>query len=310
MSTRFVSTNRTASMRLLAAALVFAAALRPAAAAPDLVLLYDHPATDTDAGWEREALPIGNGRIGAMVFGQPGREHLQFNDITLWTGDSRTMGAYQAFGDLFVDLPGHAQGVSNYRRTLDIEHGLHTVSYVRDGVAFRRETWASFPAQVIVLRLSADKPAQYSGTIALTDRHGARLTASGHRLYATGTLAGYTLPNAPPGTPPTSNVMDYASQVEVINEGGTLAVEDGKLRFTGCDALTLVLGAGTSYVLDAARGFQGAHPLARVGAQVDAAAARAPGELLAEHERDVASLIDRVRLDLGQAAPERRALGT
>src|SRR5206468_6144691 len=116
---------------LLACALALAAASGGAQAAPELVLRYDRPAPDNDAGWEREALPIGNGRIGAMVFGQPGREHLQFNDITLWTGDSRTMGAYQAFGDLFVDLPGHAQGVSNYRRTLDIEHGLHTVSYLK-----------------------------------------------------------------------------------------------------------------------------------------------------------------------------------
>src|SRR5205085_1421290 len=78
-----------------------------AMAAPDLVLRYDRPARDDDGGWEREALPIGNGRIGAMAFGQPGREHLQFNEISLWTGDDRTMGAYQPFGDVRIDLPGH-----------------------------------------------------------------------------------------------------------------------------------------------------------------------------------------------------------
>ena len=71
------------------------------ASAGDLTLRYFKPAPDTAQGWEREALPIGNGRIGAMLFGQLEREHIQFNDITLWTGDSRTMGAYQAFGDLF-----------------------------------------------------------------------------------------------------------------------------------------------------------------------------------------------------------------
>lgn len=63
-----------------------------ATAAPDLTLRYDKPAADTAQGWEREALPIGNGRIGAMVFGQLAREHLQFNDITLWTGDDKVMG--------------------------------------------------------------------------------------------------------------------------------------------------------------------------------------------------------------------------
>ena len=76
-------------MAILKTALLAAAlASGPAAwAAPGMVLRYDRPAQDNDQGWEREALPIGNGRIGAMVFGQPGREHLQFNDITLWTGD-------------------------------------------------------------------------------------------------------------------------------------------------------------------------------------------------------------------------------
>jgi alpha-L-fucosidase 2 len=285
-----------------------------AGAAPDLTLRYARPAQDNDAGWEREALPIGNGRIGAMVFGQPGREHLQFNDITLWTGDSTSMGAYQPFGDLFVDLPGHEAGTRDYRRQLDIEHGLHTVSYLKDGVHFTRETWASHPAEVIVLRLTADKPGQYSGTIALSDRHGAHLSANGKRLLAAGTLAGFALPGGQPST----NVMDYASEVQVVNEGGKVEVEVGAggahLRFSNCDALTIILGAGTSYVLDAARHFNGENPLARVSAQVSAAAARAQGDaaaaLLAEHERDVAGLIDRVRLDVGDSTPQQRALPT
>ncbi|WP_051971553.1 glycoside hydrolase N-terminal domain-containing protein [Massilia sp. 9096] len=296
---------------LLAAALAaLLAAGAHAAAAPDLTLHYDRPASDDDGGWEREALPIGNGRIGAMVFGQPGREHLQFNDITLWTGDETHMGAYQPFGDLFVDLPGHAQGASAYRRSLDIEHGVHTVSYVKDGVTFTRESWASHPAGVIVLRLRADRPGRYSGVVRLTDRHGAHLSAGGERLLAAGTLAGYTLP----GGQPTSNVTDYASEVQVVNEGGKVEVDGDSLRFTNCDALTIVLGAGTSYVLDAARRFNGANPLARVQAQVDAAAARAQADagaaLLGEHERDVAALMDRVGLDLGPAPSERRAMST
>jgi alpha-L-fucosidase 2 len=276
-----------------------------AAAAPDLALHYDRPAQDTDAGWEREALPIGNGRIGAMVFGQPAREHLQFNDITLWTGDAVTMGAYQPFGDLFVDLPGHESDVHDYARTLDLAHGLHTVSYTHGGARFRREAWASFPAQVIVLRLTADRPGQYSGAIRLSDRHGAHLAASGNRLYATGTLAG----SAAPGQPPSTNVMAYASQAAVLNEGGTLSVEEGRIVFKGCDAVTIVLGAGTSYVLDAARRFDGAPPLARVTAQVTAAAARAP-VLLREHEGDFAAMMGRVALDLGATDPARRALAT
>ncbi|WP_229421197.1 glycoside hydrolase family 95 protein [Telluria antibiotica] len=277
-----------------------------ACAATDLVLRYDSPAQDNDQGWEREALPIGNGRIGAMVFGGVAREHLQFNDITLWSGDAKSMGAYQPFGDVVVDLPGHDADARDYRRTLDLAHAVHAVTYTHGGVHFRREAWASHPAQVIVLRLTADRPGQYSGSIALSDRHGAHLAAAGQRLYATGTLAGWTLP----GDAPTANTLDYASQVQVVNDGGKVAVENGRIVFSGCDALTVIVGAGTSYVADAARHFRGDHPLAQVTAQVTAAGNRLAADLRADHERDAAQLLGRVRLDLGASAPERRALPT
>lgn len=287
---------------LMTALLAAALAGGPAAwAAPGMVLRYDRPAQDNDRGWEREALPIGNGRIGAMVFGQPGREHLQFNDITLWTGDDKTMGAFQPFGDLYVHLPGHANATRGYRRTLDLERGVHTVSYEHEGVRFQREAWTSYPAQVIVLRLSADRKGRYSGAVELTDRHGARLSVSGGRLDATGSLAG-----AAQG----ANRMRYASQVQVINEGGKLAVDGQRIVFTDCDAVTLVLGAGTSYVLDAARGFDGDDPLAKVTRQVSSAAARTPVELREEHERDFGSLVGRVNIDLGDSPSSRRALPT
>ena len=84
--------------------LLACAALALNATAADLTLRYRQPAPDTHEGWEREALPIGNGRLGAMLFGQLARERVQFNDITLWTGDAKLMGAYQPFGDVFIEL--------------------------------------------------------------------------------------------------------------------------------------------------------------------------------------------------------------
>lgn len=277
-----------------------------AAAAPELVLRYDRPAQDNDQGWEKEALPIGNGRIGAMVFGQPGREHLQFNDITLWTGDEKTMGAFQPFGDVLVELPGHENGATNYRRTLDLARGIHTVTYTHKGVTYKREAWASYPAQVIVLRLSASRPGQYTGSVALTDRHGAHLAVDRNRIHASGTLAGFVLPDQTPS----SNVMTYASQLQVLNEGGKLAVDGKRIKLEGADSVTLVLGAGTSFVMDAARRFNGEHPLARVTEQVDQAAARKVDALRDEHEKDFASLVGRVELDLGDTPAARRALPT
>ncbi len=299
--------NHTLRLALAATSLGFGLTFAGAAlAAPDLVLRYNAPAQDNDTGWEKEALPIGNGRIGAMVFGQPGREHLQFNDITLWTGDDKTMGAFQPFGDVLVDLPAHATGVTNYRRTLDLVRGVHTVTYTHDGVNYKREAWASYPAQVIVLRLSADKPGRYTGSVALTDRHGANLAVSGNRLYAAGTLAGFVLPDQAPST----NVMSYASQVQVQNDGGKLAVDGKRIGFANANSVTLVLGAGTSFVMDPARRFEGGHPLARVTQQVSTAAARPVDELRVEHERDLGGLLKRVELDLGPTLAERRALPT
>ncbi len=300
-------------MRHLAALLALAVA--SVHAAPDLVLRYDRPAAETAQGWEREALPVGNGRIGAMVFGQPGSEHLQFNDITLWTGDKDTMGAFQPFGDLYVDLPGHEK-VQDYRRTLDLARALHTVSYEYAGVRYRREVIASHPAQAIVLRLTADRPGAYTGAVRLTDRHGAHISAFENRIRATGSLAGYVVPPelgnkwTPAQQPLSSNVMTYASQVQVLHEGGTVTMEGNTVRFKDCDALTLVLGAGTSYVRDPAAAFQGEHPLKRVTDQVTRAAASGWPALQAAHENDFSSLFGRVRLNIGDADDERRALPT
>jgi alpha-L-fucosidase 2 len=177
---------------LLRAVLFFMTALVTvsAVAAADLTLRYLRPAPDTHDGWEKEALPIGNGRIGAMIFGQPARERIQFNDITLWTGDDQVMGAYQPFGDVYINLPGHDRALGGYARELDIGRGVQQVSYTHAGVRFRREAFASHPAQVIAVRLSADKRGQYTGSIELTDMHDARIDVVGDRIVAVGTLRG------------------------------------------------------------------------------------------------------------------------
>ena len=280
---------------LLAAQLCYAAEVR------DLALRYDRPAPDTAQGWEQEALPIGNGRIGAMIFGQLARERIQFNDITLWTGDDKVMGSYQPFGDVYINLPGHEQATTGYARQLDIDKSLHSVSYTHGGVKFKREAFASSPAQVIAMRLSADKRGQYTGSIELTDMHDAQINVVGNRIVATGSLRGKG--------DASSNAMDYASELQVLNDGGAIAVDGNRITFTGCDAVTLILGAGTSYVLDPAKKFQGEHPLPRVTAQVSAAS-RPWAALLAEHQKDFDAQFKRVSVDFGAAAPARRVLPT
>ncbi len=294
--------------------LAVVAALAPLkASASDLRLHYTAPAPDTPEGWERQALPIGNGRLGAMLFGGLAQDRLQFNDNTLWTGDRRIMGAYQPFGDLVLTLPGHDRDSADYQRSLDLGEAIHRVRYRQGEVQFRREVLASHPGQVIVLRLTADRPGQYTGSLALRDRHGAHIVAAGSRLYATGSLAGYVVPRTDGQTndqPPSTNRMSYAAQAQVVAEGGTVRVDGDRLRFSGCDALTIVLGAGTSYVPDAARDFQGEHPLARVTAQVDAAAATPWDQLRERHVADHRRFFDRLSLRLGHTDAARRDLPT
>ncbi|MFG6433774.1 glycosyl hydrolase family 95 catalytic domain-containing protein [Pelomonas parva] len=273
-------------MKRLLAALALAAALP--ACASELTLRYAAPAPDTPKGWEQQALPIGNGRLGAMLFGQVARDRLQFNDITLWTGDTQKMGAYQPFGDVVLTLDGADAPLSDYRRELDIARAEHRLSYTQGGVGYARDALASHPAQVLVWHLHASAPGRYNGRIALTDRHSAALSAANTTLTAQGRLP---------------NGLAYASQLRVLHEGGSVAIDGNTLRFNGCTSLTLILGAGTSFT-------DGKAPLPRVQAQVAAAAAKRWQQLRAEHHDDVDALLGRVALDLGDSPAERRALTT
>jgi hypothetical protein len=143
-----------------------------AAPAQDLSLWYTQPATR----W-LEALPIGNGRLGGMIFGGTTNERVQFNEQSLWLGSETEMGNYQPFGDVFVAW--RHGGTTDYRRELDLRDAIHRVSYRDGGVTFQREAFSSFPDQVMVLRFTADKPGKYSGVIQLTDMHKARIAAAG-----------------------------------------------------------------------------------------------------------------------------------
>ena len=107
-----------------------------------LSLWYDKPAEN----WMKQALPIGNGPMGAMLFGGTEIERIQFNEISLWSGDrmapegsmlgdtlkeeEQNLGAHQAFGDIFIRLGHDFSKVSNYRRELDISRAIHTVEYL------------------------------------------------------------------------------------------------------------------------------------------------------------------------------------
>ena len=260
----------------------------------DLTLWYDRPAE----AWMTEALPIGNGRLGAMIFGGAEAEHIQFNENSLWTGkevnteDSKVLGSYQAFGDIHLTLPGQT-ATTGYRRWLDIHRAVAGISYQVGGVTYQREYFASHPDQVIVGRFTADRPGSYTGTLALTGTHGETITAESHSLTFSGTL---------------DNGERYDAHLRVACDGGTLQASGSSLTFQHCNSLTFFLAAGTDYVEDSTRNWKGDDPQARVTRQADDAARKPFADLLAAHERDYQSLFDRVSLSLGTSA--RAALPT
>ena len=269
-----------------------------------LTLWYQQPAAD--AKLMNEALPIGNGRLGALVFGSPQRERLSLNEDSLWTGNdnpaggykTKGMGSYQVLGNVFVDLPAHAQ-VADYRRELNIADALAQVSYTANGVKFRREFFCSHPAQVMAARFSADKPAAYTGSIELADAHNAKITADGNRLTASGTL---------------ENGLKFEWQLLVLNQGGSIALAADtnatRLVFKDCDSLTLLVAAGTDYAFNHANNYRGADPHARLTGQIAAAAKQEYPALKAAHLKDYQALFNRVSVDFGASAAAQLALPT
>ncbi|MGW3351332.1 glycosyl hydrolase family 95 catalytic domain-containing protein [Nonomuraea rubra] len=292
-----------------------------------MTLWYDRPATD----WETQALPIGNGPLGAMVFGGVASEQLQFNEKTLWTGgpgvsgydfgnwktprpgaiaevqqqidrDGRMtpeavaarlgqpktgFGAYQTFGDLFLDF-GHANP-TGYRRELGLREAVARVGYTAGGVRHSREFFASNPGNVIVGRLSADQGGKVSFTLRHTSpRDDKTVTAADGRLTIRGALR--------------DNGMTFEAQVQVITEGGTRTDDGDRITVSGADSAVIVLSAGTDYA-DAYPAYRGEDPHAKVTAAVDAAAATSYDDLRRAHVADYRELFDRVKLDLGGTAP-------
>ncbi|WP_193213186.1 glycoside hydrolase family 95 protein [Luteolibacter marinus] len=267
-------------------ALLFLTLPLVASAAP-LKLWFEEPALPDR--WETDSLPIGNGKVGALLFGGTGQVFVHFNEDSLWTGDANDTGAFQSFGNVTFDFARSPAAISNYRRELDLEAAVHTVSYTADGVGFRRTAFASQPAGVIVVACTADKPGAYSGVIRLNDDHGAAaLVSGGDSLEVSGKLA---------------NGMSYASRLKVVARGGSLVARNNALEVTAADSVVIYLGAGTDYVQDHRKNWRGERPDGRVETTVEDAARQSLDELRAAHIEDHQALFGRCSIDLGKSEP-------
>ena len=120
----------------------------------DLILRYAAPAEDSILGWERQSLPLGNGYMGANVFGRYDRERIQFTSNRLQ--NPLDLGGTTSFADMYIEL-GHEK-VENYERGLNLNRGVAYCRYNSGGTHYEREYFTSYPDELLAVRLTADKP--------------------------------------------------------------------------------------------------------------------------------------------------------
>ncbi len=309
---------------LLRCALLAAVGVSTALSAPPL-LWYSRPA----AKWD-EALPLGSGRLGAMVFGGTVDERIQFNEDTLWTGkphdyvragsgeivpqirdllwagrvkeaqdlarakmlsDPVRQKAYQPFGDVRLHFPDHVSA-SAYRRELNLDTALATTSYTLAGVTYTREALASYPDNVIAVRLTASEPGRLTFNVALDSPHKTARTSGSvggvpSPREATLTLTGQIQPDG----------LRFESRLLLVPEGGTLRLDGATAHVENATAATLYLVAATSF-----NSWQdiSADPSARCAAALAALAGRDYAAVRAAHVADHQRLFRAAALDLGR----------
>lgn len=305
--------------------LFFAATLLATAETNRLCLWYQQPAQK----WT-EALPIGNGHMGAMIFGGTASERIQFNEDTLWKGkphDYVRAGAvdqlaeirrlvfageaaeagklakekaisdpvrqmpYQPFGDLRFQFPGHEK-VTDYRRELNLDTALATVSYQVGDVQYVRSAFASYPDRMIGVMLTATKPGQVSFTLNMDSPHtNSQTRAEQGKPETWGGTADLILTGSVQ-----ADGLRFGSRVRVFAFGGKISVQGNAVTVEQADSATLELVAATSF-----KDFQdiSADPAARCQEALARLAKRKFSDVLTDHFADHQKLFRRVSLDLG-----------
>lgn len=276
-------------------------------AAEPMKLWYRKPAVD----WQKEALPIGNGSMGAMLFGNPKKETIQFNVDSLWTGDEGETGAYQNFGYVHVELDDEDE-TANYERSLDIQKAIHSVRYKINGHLIQQTAFASYPARVIAWQMSTTDPNGLSGRVSLRGAHGeiiSATTAASQGLVMQGQL---------------DNGLGYFARLDSRHAGGQVREEKVKpkgkkvavntpqsmLRFEKVKTLTLLLGADTNYRADHEQKWRGEAAGVKVKRRLQAVSDISYDALKAAHIQDHRALFDAFTLTLPASTGAQRAMPT
>jgi alpha-L-fucosidase 2 len=284
------------------------------------ILWYDKPA----ANWN-EALPLGNGFIGAMVFGNTQLERLQLNESTIWGGgpnntidsaarpyidEVRALLAqkkyleaqqlankqlapkgnsgmpYQMAGSLYINFPGH-QNTGDYKRNLNIENATASVTYSYNGVKYKREYFTSFTDNVLMVRLTADKPKMITCDIALQSPLKTNKEVANGDLILTGQGSDHENQKG-------RVKFNVVTRVKAFS--GSVVADTAGIKVRNADTAVIYLSIATNFVNyhDIS-----ANPLSRAQAIVNKAYKKGFATLLATHALSYQKYYNRVKLDLG-----------
>ena len=317
-----------------------------------LELWYDRPAVY----WE-EALPVGNGRIGAMVHGGVLREHIQINEETIWSGaptpaqsvpsfrevrrrrtelllagrvraseelklspadiaalrlpapqavpgTSTARHVHQPLGDLFLHFDLGTAREENYRRSLDLDTAVATTAYTVGGGRFVHEVFSSYPDNILVVHLAADRPGAISFAATLDYRRDVAADMYRYDAELGAKVDSVTPPPRPSWTPLGSSRFAWRgrghpdgtrfdARFEVRHDGGRVTATADGFHVAGADRVTLLMAVGTD--------FRGADPAERASRDLDALRGRTFEQMRATHLADHQALFRRVALDLGRS---------
>lgn len=260
-----------------------------------------------DRDWEEWSYPLGNGMLGANVFGRTDVERIQLSEKTVANGSAYGRGGVTNAGELYLELG--QDGVENYRRELCLNTAILSVDYAADGVRYQREYFASYPDDVLVVRLTADQAGALNFTVRPEipylkakkpeDSKSGTVTAAGDTITLAGTIDYYQ--------------VNFEIQVKVLPEGGQLLTGTDTIAIQDADAVTLIVAADTNYELgphiflnepkEKLDPTMDPHPL--VAAKIQRAAKLGFGALKQRHIKDYGRLFDRVAVDLNTTVPDR-----
>ncbi|MFF1844187.1 glycoside hydrolase N-terminal domain-containing protein [Streptomyces sp. NPDC058217] len=267
---------------------------------------YRTPAVE--ANIIQEALPVGNGRLGALIGCDPADDFVYLTDGSFWTGgrnDTLTddgqlpygkddFGSFGLLAKLRIALPGHSgDAMSDYRRQLDLSNGVVSATYRHRGTRYRREVYISHPDDVVVIRLTGD--GKHTGTVSLSGTHDETTSGGNGQLSIAGALG---------------NGLRYAATVTAASDTGKVRVDGDKIIFVDCHELLIVLCGGTDYSPDATKNYRepATDPLAVARGKVSAAAKVSATQLLNTHVADYQRLYNRFTIDLGKSSLVQRSL--